>query len=212
MVKLGTASLLALMVATATAPAQPLTPEQSIAAMHLPAGFSATVFAAEPDVVQPIAYAIDDRGRLWVAEAYNYPKWKPTGTDRIVIFEDTDNDGHFDKRTVFYDKLNYVTGIEIGFGGAFVLSPPNLLFISDKNGDDKPDGEPEILLSGFVRLYQALDTAGQTVKLDIYEGMPHNFASRIPDAPESKLARKKIRDFVRFHLGEGHRSTARAAV
>jgi monoterpene epsilon-lactone hydrolase len=59
-------------------------------------------------------------------------------------------------------------------------------------------GTKEILLSGFIRLYQSLDSAGQTVKLDIYEGMPHNFASRIPDAPESKLARGKIRDFVRF--------------
>jgi monoterpene epsilon-lactone hydrolase len=72
-------------------------------------------------------------------------------------------------------------------------------------------GTKEILLSGFIRLYQALDTAGQTVKLDIYEGMPHNFASRIPEAPESRLARKKIRDFVRLHLGEGHRAAARAA-
>ncbi len=61
-------------------------------------------------------------------------------------------------------------------------------------------GTKEILLSGFIRLYQALDAAGQTVKLDLYEGMPHNFASRIPDAPESKLARKKIRDFVRFYV------------
>jgi monoterpene epsilon-lactone hydrolase len=63
-------------------------------------------------------------------------------------------------------------------------------------------------LSGFIRLYQALDTAGQTVKLDIYEGMPHNFASRIPDAPESKVARKKIADFVRRYLGEVPRSGA----
>jgi acetyl esterase/lipase len=61
-------------------------------------------------------------------------------------------------------------------------------------------GTKEILLSGFIRLYQGLDTAGQTVKLDLYEGMPHNFASRIPDAPESKLARGKIQDFVRFHV------------
>ncbi|HEY6371885.1 MAG TPA: alpha/beta hydrolase fold domain-containing protein [Candidatus Sulfotelmatobacter sp.] len=61
-------------------------------------------------------------------------------------------------------------------------------------------GTKEILLSGFVRLYQALDTAGQMVKLDLYEGMPHNFASRIPDAPESKVARGKIRDFVRFNV------------
>src|SRR5258705_4089316 len=141
-----TATLLLLLSPTLRAQ---LSPADSIKAMKLPPGFSATVFAAEPDVVQPISYAIDDRGRLWVAEAYNYPKWQPTGHDRILIFEDTDNDRHFDNRTVFYDKLNYLTGIEVGFGGAFVLSPPHLLFIPDKNNDDKPDGEPEILLSGF---------------------------------------------------------------
>ncbi|HEV8606990.1 MAG TPA: PVC-type heme-binding CxxCH protein [Tepidisphaeraceae bacterium] len=129
--------------------AQPLSPSDSISAMHLPPGFSATLFAAEPDLSQPISFAIDDRGRLWVAEAYNYPKWKPQGADRILIFEDTDNDGHFDKRTIFYDKLNYVTGLEVGFGGVFVLSPPHLLFIPDKNADDKPDSAPQILLDGF---------------------------------------------------------------
>jgi hypothetical protein len=69
-------------------------------------------------------------------------------------------------------------------------------------------GTKEILLSGFIRLYQALDIAGQTVKLDIYEGMPYNFASRIPEAPESKIARKKIADFVRIYLGDAPRSVA----
>jgi monoterpene epsilon-lactone hydrolase len=73
-------------------------------------------------------------------------------------------------------------------------------------------GTKEILLSGFIRLYQALDQAGNTVKLDIYEGMPHNFASRIPEAPESKVARKKIQGFVRVHLGEAQNAAAKAAV
>jgi monoterpene epsilon-lactone hydrolase len=73
-------------------------------------------------------------------------------------------------------------------------------------------GTKEILLSGFVRLYQALDTAGLTVKLDIYEGMPHNFASRIPEAPESKEARKKIQSFVREHLGEARGAATKAGV
>jgi epsilon-lactone hydrolase len=69
-------------------------------------------------------------------------------------------------------------------------------------------GTKEILLSGFIRLYQALDTAGRAVKLDIYEGMPHNFASRIPEAPESKLARKKIENFVHFYLADRQRAGA----
>jgi len=67
-------------------------------------------------------------------------------------------------------------------------------------------GTKEVLLSGFVRLYQALDTAGQKVKLDIYEGMPHNFISRIPESTEARVARKKIREFVHLYvpLTQGH--------
>jgi acetyl esterase/lipase len=63
-------------------------------------------------------------------------------------------------------------------------------------------GTKEIFLSNFVRQYQALDAAGQTVKLDIYEGMPHGFQGQLPDAPESKLALKKMREFLQVHLGK----------
>src|SRR4249919_2713072 len=74
-----------------------LSPENAAKEMTLPPGFKATLFAGEPDVMQPIAFAIDDRGRLWVAEAYTYPKRAPAGEgkDRILIFEDTDGDGKF---------------------------------------------------------------------------------------------------------------------
>ena len=119
--------------------------------MKLPDGFSAKVFAAEPDVKQPIAMALDDRGRLWVAEAYTYPRRAPEGQgrDRILIFEDTDGDGKFDKRTVFAEGLNLVSGLEVGFGGVWVGAAPYLLFIPDRNGDDMPDGPPEVLLDGW---------------------------------------------------------------
>ena len=84
-----------------------------------------------------------------VAEALNYGEWKATGKDRIIILEDTDGDGRADKRTVFYEGFNYVTGIEVGFGGVWVMSPPSLYFVPDRDGDDKPDGAPEVLFDGF---------------------------------------------------------------
>lgn len=127
----------------------PLPPEEAARTMIVPDGFGVTLFAGEPDVQQPIGFCLDDRGRLWVAEAYNYPNHGTKPGDRIVIFEDADGDGRFDKRTVFYDKLNYVTGIEVGFGGAWVMSPPYFYFIPDANSDDRPDGPPQVLLDGF---------------------------------------------------------------
>ena len=125
--------------------------EQAAAAMKLPAGFSARVFAAEPDVKQPIAMALDDRGRVWIAEAYEYPNRAPgnKGRDRILVFEDSDGDGRFDQRKIFAEGLNLVSGLEVGFGGVWVGAAPYLLFIPDKDGDDQPDSEPQVLLDGF---------------------------------------------------------------
>jgi putative membrane-bound dehydrogenase-like protein len=134
----------------------PVPVAESAQRITLPEGFKATLFAGEPDVVQPIAFTIDDRGRLWVCEGMSYPKWQEADTepqdrhDRILILEDADNDGRFDKRTVFADKLINLSGIEVGFGGVFVCSTPSLLFIPDADGDDMPDGPPKALLDGFT--------------------------------------------------------------
>ncbi len=135
-----------------------LPPEEAAKAMTVPPGFKVTLFAGEPDVHQPIASCFDDRGRLWVVEAYTYPQRNPHPGpviadkklgDKILIFEDTDGDGKFDKKTVFFEGLNLVSGIEYGFGGVWVGAAPYLLFIPiDKTGD-KPAGEPKILLDGW---------------------------------------------------------------
>ncbi len=117
--------------------------------MQVPNGFNVTLFAGEPNIKQPIAFCIDDRGRLWVAEANNYPNKKAGKKDRIIILEDTDGDGRHDKRIVFYDKLEYVSGIEVGFGGVWVMSIPNFYFIPDADYNGVPDGEPVVLLDGF---------------------------------------------------------------
>ncbi|HLU46898.1 MAG TPA: PVC-type heme-binding CxxCH protein, partial [Planctomycetota bacterium] len=129
------------------------TPAEALASLRLPEGFRATLFASEPDVRQPIAFAFDERGRLWVAENYTYAE-REVGfaddlRDRIVILEDEDGDGRADKRTVFADDLSKLTSIEIGLGGVWALCAPHLVFFADGDRDDRPDGEPEIHLDGF---------------------------------------------------------------
>jgi len=136
----------------------PLQPAEAAAQWKLPPGFAATVFAAEPDVRQPIAMALDGRGRLWVAEGYTYAEvraagarlgWESKLRDRIVMFEDADGDGRFDRRTVFIEGLEHLTSIEVGFGGVWALSSPTLVFIPDRDGDARPDGPAEVQLDGF---------------------------------------------------------------
>ena len=119
--------------------------------MTVPEGFTVKLFAGEPDVRQPIALCLDDRGRLWVAEAYSYPIRRPDkeAKDRILIFEDTDGDGKFDKRTVFMEGLNLVSGLEVGFGGVWIGAAPYLLFVPVKEGEDKPAGPAQVLLDGW---------------------------------------------------------------
>ncbi len=129
-----------------------LSGEAAAKEMTLPPGFKATLFAGEPDVVQPIAFCIDDRGRLWVVEGMDYPKRRPEGEgrDRILVLEDTDGDGKFNKRTVFLEKQNLISGIEVGFGGVWIGAAPHLMFVPVKDRDDpKPAGEAKILLDGW---------------------------------------------------------------
>jgi putative membrane-bound dehydrogenase-like protein len=114
-------------------------------------GFEARIFAAEPDVVNPVAMTWDERGRLWVLELHEYPMGAKPGEkprDRIKILEDTNNDGHADKVTVFADGLNLATGLLLGNGGVYVGQAPHLLFLQDTNHDDRVDTR-EILLTGF---------------------------------------------------------------
>jgi len=128
-----------------------LSGEEAAKAMTLPEGFKVTLAASEPDVVRPIAFTLDDRGRLWVAEAHTYPvrASEGQGKDRILILEDTNGDGRLDSRKVFVENLNLVSGIEVGFGGVWVGAAPYLMFIPIAEGTDRPAGPPQILLDGW---------------------------------------------------------------
>ena len=128
-------------------------PPDALRGIKVPPGFHVSLFAAEPDVRQPIALAMDDRGRLWVAENYTYAdsaeRFDTNLHDRIVILEDVDGDGVFDRRKVFWDEARKLSSIEIGFGGVWALCAPHLLFIPDQDSDDVPDGEPVVMLDGW---------------------------------------------------------------
>jgi len=129
---------------------EPLPPAEAADTMLVPDGFRVDLIAAEPSIRQPIGMCVDDRGRIWVAEAYSYPNHSAEAQrDRILILEDADADGTFETRKVFFDKLNYITGIEVGFGGVWVMSPPYFYYFPDHDGDDLPDGKPQVLLDGF---------------------------------------------------------------
>jgi len=152
----------------------PLSTEESLARFKIADDLQIDQVLAEPLVRQPVFMNFDERGRMWVVEYLQYPFpaglkmlshdsfWRAVydkvppppphqfiGADKIAIYEDPDGSGHFTKHKNFLEGLNIVTAVVKGRGGVWVLNPPYLLFYPDKNNDDIPDGDPEVLLSGF---------------------------------------------------------------
>jgi putative membrane-bound dehydrogenase-like protein len=111
-------------------------PSKDLPEMRVQDGFQVELIAKEPDVKQPIAFCFDERGRMWIAEAFSYPNRQPEGQgkDRITILEDADGNGSFETKKTFCEGLNLVSGIEVGFGGVWVGAAPYLMFIP-RDGD-----------------------------------------------------------------------------
>lgn len=155
--------------------ASPMPARQAAASMGLPDGFEASVFAAEPQVQNPIAMSWDGAGRLWIAENYTYAeaplRFDLNLRDRVIVLEDTNGDGVADSRTVFTDRVQMLTGIEVGHGGLWLMCPPRLLFIPDADDDLVPDGPAQVVLDGF------------TVSQENY----HNFANGLRFGPDGWL-------------------------
>ena len=117
-------------------------------------GYKIELFADEkrfPDLANPVQVSFDNKGRLWVATMASYPHYRigdPLPKDKLIIFEDTDNDGKADKQTNFADDLHIPIGFEIAHDGVYVSQSGSLVFLQDTDGDDKYD-QKEVLLSGF---------------------------------------------------------------
>ena len=151
-------------------------PEEARAKMSVPEGYEVRCFAHEPMVQNPVAMTWDHRGRMWIVEAYEYPEGTPLPEnqrpfggaakddqyhpmpklgekiprDRVIILEDTNNDGEADKRTVFVEGLNLASAIICGDNGIYVGQQPHLIHFRDDDGDDKPDAW-RVILTGFGR-------------------------------------------------------------
>jgi uncharacterized protein len=129
----------------------PFAPDEAQKFMQTPAEFKVELFASEPDVIKPISFSIDERGRVWVIETQDYPNEVLNGNpgnDRIKILEDTNGDGKADKVTVFAEHLNIPTSLTFANGGVIVSGAPNFLFLKDTNGDGKADVR-QVLSTGW---------------------------------------------------------------
>jgi putative membrane-bound dehydrogenase-like protein len=151
-----------------------LSPEEAVKRMRVPDGFEVRLVASEPLIRQPVSMSFDDRGRLWVLQYIQYPtpaglkpvavdqflrtKYDrlpeppprgPKGADKLTILFDPDDRGTFRQAKDFVTGLNLASGFCIGHGGVYIVQPPYLLFYPDRNRDDVPDGDPEVLLTGF---------------------------------------------------------------
>ncbi len=153
---------------------QPTPADQCVNQFRMQSGFQIELVASEPELSQPLFLSWDSRGRMWVVQYRQYqfpaglkivrydqhlravfdkvpepPPADVSGKDVISVFEDTDGDGRYDTHQDVITGLNIATSVQVGHGGIWVLNPPYLLFYPDADGDDVPDSEPQVHLSGF---------------------------------------------------------------
>ncbi len=127
------------------APVAPVhTPNQALTTFRLPPGYRIELVAAEPLVHDPVAIDFDADGRMYVVEMSGYmPRVSGEGEQvpngKVVVLEDTDNDGHMDRRTVFLDSLILPRTVAVLEHGVLVGAPPFLWLLRDTTGDLRAD-------------------------------------------------------------------------
>lgn len=138
-----------------TSEAQKHLPENALKTLTVADGLEVTAMAMEPMLQNPTNIDVDDRGRVWVCEAYNYRpdiNGNPVNAlgDRIMILEDTDGDAKADTAKIFYQgsEINAPLGICVLGKQVIVSQSPYVWMFHDDNGDDKADRK-EILFQGI---------------------------------------------------------------
>jgi len=147
---------------------QSLSPEKSLAKIKVAPGFKVELVATEPLVLDPIAFDWSADGRMWVVEMGDYPsgtdgKGKPGG--RVLVLEDTNGDGRYDKSTVFLDGVNFPNGLIPWRKGVIISAAPEIFYAEDTNGDGKADIH-RTLFTGFVEGNQQHRANGYEYGLD----------------------------------------------
>ncbi len=142
---------------------RPLSPKEALKTFTVAPGFKIELVASEPDIMDPVAMAFDEDGRVYVAEMADYPLGPASG--RIKRLVDTDGDGKFDKVTVYADKVPTPTGVMPWRGGVLVTAAPDIWFFKDTNGDGKADVR-EVIFTGFTEGNQQHRVNGLTFGLD----------------------------------------------
>lgn len=134
----------------------PTQPAAAVATCIVREGFRLELMVAEPLVVDPVAMAFDEDGRLYVVEMGDYSERRDEKLGRVKLLEDTDGDGRYDKASVFAEDLPWPTGITVWDGGVFVLASPELLYFKDTDGDRKADVHA-MIFTGFGNLAPKLN-------------------------------------------------------
>jgi len=154
--------------ATPQPSSQPLSPAEALQSIRVPQGFQVELVAAEPDVIDPVAFDWDSSGRLWVVEMADYPlgiDGKGQAGGRIRVLEDTDGDGQYDRSSLYADGLNFPTGILTWRDGVLVTAAPHIWLLRDTDGDGRADSR-ELLYEGFNEGNQQLRINGLRWGLD----------------------------------------------
>jgi putative membrane-bound dehydrogenase-like protein len=134
----------------------PTEPDKALATFKIKPGFRVELAAAEPNVRDPVALSFDERGRMYVVEMRDYSERRDERLGEVRLLEDTDNDGKFERSTVFADGLPWPTAVICYGGGVFVATTPDILFLRDTNGDGKAD-ERRVVFTGFGKGVERLN-------------------------------------------------------